>query len=387
MASRGKPRPFALERFFAKWEFVAKHLACCSDCEPLLLPELLATADGDVLERWNSLRLAYTESQGLPALREAIAANLHTAIAPEQLVVCVPEEGVFLGMQALLQPGDTVVATFPAYQSLTELAEAAGARVVAWKPAPSPSGRLEFNLATAKELIVPGVKLVVVNFPHNPTGAVLSSGDWQALLDHVASVGAWLFSDEMYRFLEHTSDQPPSAADRYAKAISLCGLSKSWGLPGLRLGWLACQDAELIQQVLMLKDYTTICSPATSEVLALAAVRATPQLTQRCRDIIAANVEVADGFFARWPATFEWHRPLGGPIAFPRLKTGEAIEAWCDRVVTECGVLLLPATVYFHEPSIAAGRFRLGLGRKDLPGCLRVLDAWLVKHYGRDGDA
>jgi aspartate/methionine/tyrosine aminotransferase len=116
-------------------------------------------------------------------------------------------------------------------------------------------------------------------------------------------------------------------------------------------------------------------------VLALAAVRATKQLTQRCRDIISANLNAADAFFARWSDIFEWHRPQGGPIAFPRLTTGEDIEKWCEQVVTECGVLLLPAGVYDHEASVQRGHFRIGLGRQNMPQCLEQLEAWLTKKY------
>lgn len=382
------PRPFKLERFFAKYEFQSPYLLCCSDCEALTLQELLAAADEDSLSRWSDLKLSYTESQGLPALREAIAA-LYERVTPEQLVVCVPEEGVYLAMRVLLQPGDKVVATYPGYQSLHELAATCGCSISHWEPKPAESsagtagsGRLEFNIEEARALIQPGTKLVVVNFPHNPTGATLSIGNWAALIRHCREVGAWLFSDEMYKFTELPPSAPlPAAADVYERGVSLCGLSKSWGLPGLRLGWLACQDAQLLQQVLALKDYTTICSPATSEVLALAAVRATPKLTQRCRDIIATNLAAADAFFARWTDVFEWHRPQGGPIAFPRLTTGEDVEQWCEQLVNESGVLLLPAGVYDHEPSVRRGHFRVGLGRQNLPQCLEQLEAWLVKKY------
>lgn len=115
--------------------------------------------------------------------------------------------------------------------------------------------------------------------------------------------------------------------------------------------------------------------------MALAAVRATPQLTQRSRDIIADNLAHADAFFARWSDVFEWHRPQAGPIAFPRLKTGEDIEAWCEQVVAESGVLLLPATAYEHACSIQRGHFRMGFGRNNMQQCLQQLEGWLVKKY------
>eukprot|EP00878_Enallax_costatus_P039623 GHUV01045483.1.p1 GENE.GHUV01045483.1~~GHUV01045483.1.p1 ORF type:complete len:278 (+),score=70.51 GHUV01045483.1:92-925(+) len=260
------PAPFRLERFLAKYEFNAQYLLCSSDCESMTMQELLAMADQGTLERWHNLKLGYTESQGLPALRSAIA-SLYDKVQPEHVVVCVPEEGVYLTMQVLLQRGDRVVCTYPGYQSLFELADSIGCSTSHWEPQVSPSGRLEFKLQDALSLIQPGTKLVVVNFPHNPTGATLSARDWEALIKRCQEVDAWLFSDEMYKFLELPPGKPlPSAVDCYNKAVSLCGLSKSWGLPGLRVGWVACRDQQLMQQVLMLKDYTTICSSAPSEV-------------------------------------------------------------------------------------------------------------------------
>jgi aspartate/methionine/tyrosine aminotransferase len=98
--------------------------------------------------------------------------------------------------------------------------------------------------------------------------------------------------------------------------------------------------------------------------------------------LIRANLEALDTCFARWRHVIEWQRPAAGTIAFPRLVTGEAVEGWCEELVRQAGVLLLPATVYDHAPSTAAGRFRLGFGRSDLPECLRHLEAWLAARYG-----
>lgn len=381
------PQPFKLERWFAEYEFSTRYLLCCSDCEPMALKELLALADDDSLARFDQMRLSYTESQGMPALREEIA-KLYDTVTADQVVVCVPEEGVYLTMKALLQPGDKVVAIFPAYQSLHELAESTGCSVRYWEPQlPTGSGQLEFRVQDVLPLIQPGVKLVVVNFPHNPTGAMLQQADWQQLVAACAAAGAWLFSDEMYRFTEKDeASRLPSAVDIYPKAVTLCGLSKSWGLPGLRLGWVTSKDKQLLEQIMTLKDYTTICTPAPSELLALAAVRATPLLTDRCRNIISTNLSIAEGFFARWQNIFDWHPPQGGPLAFPRLKTGEDIDVWCKRLVSECGVLLLPASVYAHTPSKDRAHFRMSLGRQDMPECLKQLDSWCVTQYG-DPDA
>lgn len=399
----GRPSPFKLERFFEKHEFTAPHLLCCSDSEPMKMAELLALADDDARRRWEGLQLSYTETAGLPALREAVADLYGGTVTPRHLLVCVPEEGIYLTMQALLNPGDRVVCVFPAYQSLYELALSLKCTLDLWEPSwDEAAGKLRFDVG-ALEALVPGdaakgrppARLVVVNFPHNPTGATVGRAEQARVVAACEAAGAHLFSDEMYWQSEpDEAARLPPAASLYDRAITLCGMSKSWCLPGLRIGWVATRDADLLARVSMLKDYTTICSPAPSEVLALIAVRATGRVTGRARKIIAANEAEAGAFFARWPRVFQWSPPDAGPIAFPRLRveslpplvSGAApfsgIDDFSQRLVGEAGVLLLPASVYDDGPSTARGHFRLGLGRAAVPEGLRHLEAFLVKHFG-----
>ncbi|KAJ9530555.1 hypothetical protein QJQ45_012508 [Haematococcus lacustris] len=358
--------PPMLQRFFAKYEFTTPYLACCSDVEPLMLSELLAYGDDDALQRWASLRLSYTETQGLPALRQAIANKLYSHISPEQLVVLAPEEGVYLTMRALLQPGDQVVVQYPGYQSLYAVAQSMGCQVLHWEPRLVPdTAQCVFDVSSLKR---------------SPTGAVLDLPDWQQLLGACEAAGCWLFSDEMYRTLElDPSHRPPNAADSYPKAISLAGCSKALALPGLRLGWLACQDAALLQRVMELKDYTTICAAAPSEVLALMAVRAMDSIVARSMAIIRDNIAAFQALQAQHPGIFQWTPPAAGSVAFPRLMTGEPIDLFCDRLAAAEGVLLLPASVYDHDPSTAAGHFRLGLGRKNFKDCMARLAVFLER--------
>lgn len=382
--------PFALERFFAKYEHSTRWLLCCSDSEPLTMAELLALADDECLQMWNSLRLSYTETQGLPALRRAVAERLYSSVAPDQLAVAAPQELVFLCMQALLAPGDHVVCTFPGYQSLYECAQSIGCEVSRWCLASAGDGGAapRFDVADAERLIWPGrTKLVVVNSPHNPSGAHFTREEWAALCALCERHGAYLFSDEMYRTLEldPAAHRLPAAADCCDRGISLCGLSKAVGGPGLRIGWLACKDAALLARILELKDFTTICSSAPSEVLALMAVRRWDDILRRQLATVRANLVALDAFFARWRRVFAWSPPRAGTVAFPCLLTGEDVGAWCEALVAEAGVLLMPAGVYDDARSAAEGRFRLGFGRRDLPECLAQLEAWLEKRYPEGG--
>ncbi len=284
------PAPFALERFFARYEFSARYLLSASDCQGPTMAELVDAADDGLRTRWEHLELGYTESQGLPELRADIATQ-YGRVDAEQVIVAAPEEAVFLTMHALLAPGDHVICTFPGYQSLYELARSIGCEVDFWEPAESPE-RAEgadgtgwrFDPAGLEGLIRPNTRLVVWNFPHNPTGALPPAEDFTRMVAAVANAGAWLFSDEMYRLLEPAPElRLPAAADLYERAVSLGGMSKAFGLAGLRIGWVAAHDQTVLERIKSLKDYTTICSSAPSELLALMALRE--------RDgILAANV-------------------------------------------------------------------------------------------------
>ena len=160
-------KPFALERYFAEYEFSAQYLLSSSDCDGLRQRDLLALADGEMRRAWDELTLGYTESRGHPLLRTEIA-KLYTGIAPDDCLVVVPEEGIFLALSAILTRGDHVICTFPGYQSLYEVTEGIGCEVTRWLPEEANGWR--FDPAFLEANIRPNTKLLIVNFPHNPTG-------------------------------------------------------------------------------------------------------------------------------------------------------------------------------------------------------------------------
>ena len=223
-------RPFQLERYFAQYEFEVPYLLSSSDCEPLSLNELLSMADGESMKRWNLLNLGYTESQGDPALRSEIA-RLYPSVTPENIMIITPEEGIFITLQTLLEKGDEIIVTFPGYQSLYEIATSIGCKVNYWQPKYDKAW--SFETESLKQQITSKTKLLILNFPHNPTGATLSGNQYNEITELVKSNGITLFSDEMYRFLEHNSkDRLPSFIENYEKSIVLSGMSKSFGLAG-----------------------------------------------------------------------------------------------------------------------------------------------------------
>ena len=376
-----KIKPFFTERFFAAHEFRAPHLLCASDCESLTIEELLQVV-GESWAPLAQLHLGYTESQGALALREEIA-GLYACLDPDQIIgLGAPEEGIFLGMHAMVEPGDEVVVLTPCYDSLINVVEYLGCNVVRWSLSetdvtPAGSGGWQLDLDSLEEMVTSRTKLVVVNFPHNPTGYLPSHEEWLAIINIVERSGAWLFSDEIYRGLEHEPDaRLTSACDLYERAVTLSGLSKAYGLPGLRTGWLALQDRPLRDRLLGWKDYTTICASAPSEVLAQIALRAGELLVRRSRRIILDNLTHAEPFFSRWQAVFRWNQPQAGSVALPGLHNDRA-QRFCQRLLTEQGVLLLPGTGLGSDD----WHVRFGFGRLGFPEALDQLDQYLAQSH------
>ena len=366
-----KIAPFRLEQYFSEYEFSAPYLLSSSDCEALSLRELLAMADGGLVRLWENLGLGYTETQGHPQLREEIA-RLHHHISEDDVLVLAPEEGIFVAMNVLLDRGDHVVATFPGYQSLYEVAQAIGCEVTRWLP--EKQGGWVFDPDRLRAALKPNTKLIAMNFPHNPTGATLTKRDFEAVLSIACERGIVVFSDEMYRFLEpEGADVPPSASDVYEGAVSLFGVSKSLSLPGLRIGWLTTRNRRLLQQCLEFKTYTTICNNAPGEILALIALRARDRILRRNLTIIRDNLVVLDAFFARHADRFEWIPPQAGPIAFPALRRGPGVETFCRDLVERKGVMLLPGTVYDYP----GDHFRISASRLNMPVALARLEDYL----------
>ena len=358
---------FALERYFARWEFAVRHQLSASDVEAYTLPELLALADADAKARWNSLSLGYTESLGLPALREEIA-RTYEGLSPDNILVLAgAEEGIFLTMHALLSAGDDAVVVAPAYQSLHAVARAVGAKATLIPLRPESGWLLDpEDIARA---VTQRTRVISVNFPHNPTGAHITADVQRRLIEIADSAGAVLFSDEVYRGLEyHRPDLLPPAATLSARAVSLGVMSKSYALAGLRIGWIATRNTELLDRVARLKDYTTICSSAPSEILALIALRAKEQVLQRSRSIVENNLQYAHEFMSANSDQLEWTPPRAGSVAFPRFTNRDADDV--SRVLAEReSVLLLPGSIFGSE----ASHFRLGLGRRDFPMALEKL--------------
>lgn len=354
-----KIKPFKLERYFAQHEFTTPYLLSCSDCEPLIQNELIDLADTESKKLWDNLVLAYTHSQGLPILREEIA-KLYDKITANDIIIAAPEECIFLAMNMLIRKGDHVITTFPAYQSLYEIATSLKAHVSKWEPNDDGHFDIEELFSIANE----NTSLLILNFPHNPTGETINADELNQIIEFARENHIVIFSDEMYRFLEYDlKDQLPSVADIYEKGITLCGMSKSFSLPGLRMGWLSTTNQSWIEKLIKFKDYTSICPPAPSEVLSLIALRNKEQILNLNLMIIRKNLQIFEDFVSRHPDLIKWNKPKAGPIIFPEFHIDEAIDAFCLNLIEKKGLMLLPATIYDYPQKKSTH----GPGKKKFP--------------------
>jgi aspartate/methionine/tyrosine aminotransferase len=360
---------FALERYFAKWEFAVRHVLCASDAEPLDMRELLSLADPETRDKWNSLRLGYTESLGLPALRAEIA-GLHPGLDDDDVITFAgAEEGIFLCMHALLGAADHAVVVWPAYQSLHEVARSAGCSITLVPLSPR-DWSLDVDAVAAA--IRPNTRAIVVNFPHSPTGAQLEPDQFARLVAIAELHGVHVFSDEVYRFVEHGAARLPTAAESSTQGVSLGVMSKAFGMAGVRIGWIATRDRALRTRLASLKDYTTICNSAPSELLALMALRARDTLVERTNAIVRANLNILDDFFLRRAEQFAWVPPRAGTVAFPKILDRD-VDEFSAQLVAREGVLILPGSQFGYP----GNHFRLGFGRRDMPDALAGLERFI----------
>ena len=363
-------RPFAIERFYERWEFRAELMLSSSDCESQTVAELLAL-EPDAGERLLSLRLGYTETPGSVELREAIAAGYERVAPADVLALAAAEEGIFVAYHALLGAGEHAVIETPCYGSALELACSTGAEVSEWRR------RYEdgwaHDLEALEGLLRADTRLLYINSPHNPTGRGMPPEVFARVLELARERSLVLFSDEVYRGLEHEpAARLPAAADVYERAISLGAVSKAHGLPGLRVAWLAAREPRLLERVKDMKLYTTICSPAPSELLVALALRHGERLIARSRELMLANLGPLDQLLARRAELFEWVRPDAGPIGFPRVRAELDVEQWCEQIAERAGVLLLPGSVYGQPRHL-----RLGFGRANIGEAIARLDGYL----------
>jgi aspartate/methionine/tyrosine aminotransferase len=373
--------PFDLERWQSTWETRVRFNLSESGVHPLSPQELLGLAGASAVPLLE-VRLGYSQSNGTDVLRERIAA-LYPGASPEQVLVTTgSSEANFAICWRLLEPGDKVAIMLPNYLQTWGLARNFGAEVRAfhlqeeqeWEP----------SMDAIRSAIAPGTKLVVVTNPHNPTGHVLSEEARRVIVERSADVGAWLLADEVYQGAELDSRTTPSFWGSHERVIAVNGLSKAYGLPGLRIGWLVA-PAAFIAEVWARRDYTTIGPPAISDHLAAVALepRVRERLLDRTRRILKANYPVLEEWLKRFGDTFTWHPPLAGAICWARYRQSVGALDIVEKMRAEHSVLLVPGE-HFGVPNYL--RFGYGEELQHLQEALGETERGLKRIFSERSD-
>lgn len=371
-----KIQPFLIERFYAKYEFSTPYMLSSSDAESFTIEEIL-NLDGEQQKENNvdemlEFSLGYTESQGSPLLREEIA-KLYPSLNKEQILVFSgAEEGIFTFMNAVLSEKDHIIVQSPCYQSLYAVAQANNVDIDYWEM--NEDTNWKPDIFKLQSLLKENTRAIIINTPNNPTGYNFTDTEFDEIINICRKNNLILFSDEVYRLSEYSNQtRLPNAADKYENAISLGVLSKPLGLPGLRIGWIATQNAKLLKKIKTFKDYTTICSSGPSEYLATIALRNVNKLINRNYAIVKTNLAVLRKFITQYSILFEWIEPEAGNIGFVRILFSENVERFCLDLIEMKGVLLLPSTTYNYGTQ----HFRIGFGRKNFPEALSLLEEYV----------
>lgn len=372
-------RDFALEVYFSKWEFTCKYNMTGSDAENMRQSELLALASPEDRTAFDNVSLGYTQTFGDPALREEIAKTYDTVKSEHLLCFAGAEEAIYVLNQVLLAPGDHAIVITPNYQA----AETVPLSICEVTGVPLDIERnWDLDIEKLKAAVRPNTKLISINFPNNPTGKIIRRDQMDAIVELCRAKGIWLFSDEVYRLIERDPAlRLPQAVDLYERAISLNVMSKAYGLPGLRIGWLACKDREFLLRCEHYKHYLSICNSAPSEVLARIGLKARDKILEKNRRIVRHNIALLNEFFGEYKDLFDWREPDGGCVGFIRYKGKDGVEDFTRRLVEESGALFLPSSIYRSELGpVPPDCLRVGFGRSHVPEGITAIRNWLKRN-------
>jgi aspartate/methionine/tyrosine aminotransferase len=344
---------FQMERMQSTWENEVEFNLSESGVHPLTLKEFLSDEE---IREVRETALGYSQSNGTLELRERIA-ELYPGASPEHVLVTNgSSEANYLLMWSLIEPGDEVVFMMPNYMQMWGLIRGFGAALkplwlkenLGWAP----------HLDELRTLVTPKTKLIVVTNPNNPTGAVLSGEAMSAIVEAARRVGAWIVADEVYQGAERTGETTPSFWGRYDRTAVVNGLSKAYGLPGLRIGWIA-GPKELILKTWPFHDYTTISPSNLSDRFARIALSPAvrEKILKRTRDIIRRNFPVLESWLTKQAGLFSFIPPRAGAIAFARYDLKTNSTDLVTRLIHEKSTLIVPGDHFDMD-----GYLRFGFG-------------------------
>ncbi len=353
---------FQLERWMTRWELDVDYDIAESGILPLSVADILELVPNDAADALRedllALPLSYSEARGTIALREILAATYTRATAEDILVTTGAIEANFLLFSTLLQPGDHVVAVSPAYQQLHSVPRALGAEVDLWSVVQDDG--FAYDLDVLEKLVTDRTRLIVINTPHNPTGATLDDQQLDRVVEIAERIGAWVLSDEAYRWLEIPGGEklPDPLHDRYERAISVGTVSKPFGVPGLRIGWFVA-NAGIAQKAWGIRDYVSLSPARLSDRIAQTVIAERESILKRNAAIITENMATASAWFEKNSDLASWTAPRGGLLAMMRYYLPVPSSELADRLAAEKRVMLAPGSAFGIEHHL-----RIGIGQR-----------------------
>ena len=372
------PEDFRLISYLSRLEHAVRFPLSSSYPESMSIDTLFELAGKEHRAAFMQTQLDYPPLRGTPELLEAIAAT-YRHITPQQVISFAgADEAIYASFQMLLNADDHAVVITPNYQSLESVPMS---RCEVTGVALDENNHWALDTGLVRAALRANTKVLVINFPHNPTGALISRAQLDELVAMCRERGIWIFSDEVYRLTEFDpADRLPQLADLYERGISLNVTSKAYGLPGLRIGWVACQDKAWMLELERMKQYLSICNSMPGEFLTALALNARAPILERVMERSRRQLATLTTFLAKYPHLFALSVPKAGVLAFPRYTGAEGAQAFATRLVEEAGVMVIPSVAYGSALNAVSEDFlRIGFGRENLDDALGEMGKWLDK--------
>ena len=342
-------KPFLLDVWLDQYEHDIEFNLAASTGPSWTVNDVLALADDETRHLFLNHKLVYGHPAGSDTLRQAIAEMQHVPIEAVQIVTGASEAIVAL-MWLAAEPGANVIIPLPGFTTFSALPQSLGLETRFYQVRRENGFRIDLD--EIKRLSDSNTKLILVNSPHNPTGASISDNEMEELHDFAAGRGIQLVSDEVYHPIYH--GRPTKSAARLPHATVISDLSKAFSIPGVRTGWMIEHDAWRRQQYWTARAYFSVSNTTTGEILSEIAIRKRDVVLRKAQEAATRNLKLLESFMADHRDVLGWIPPQGGMTAFPWLVSGEDARAFCQ-AAAEHGILLAPGDC-FDTPS----HFRLG---------------------------
>jgi len=370
-----KIKPFAVEEWMNAWEVGAKYNIAETCVDSISMNELFELTGEDKTEFLNRLcarRLSYGDIEGLPEFRKGVC-GLYKTLNIENIVPTHGASGanhhVFY---SLISPGDRVVSIMPTYQQLYSIPESYGADVQILHL--SKENNYLPDLEKLRRLVTPETKMICINNPNNPTGALMSEQLLREIVEIARSADAWILCDEVYRHLSQEDGWCPSIVDLYEKGISVSSMSKVFSLAGLRLGWIATHDMSVVKSCLSHRDYNLVSCGVFDEMLAAAALKHSDKLLERSRKIVRENLQILDDWVSSEPHV-SYEKPKAGTTALVYYDLDIPSYEFCEEMYKKTGAFVTPGDCFEVPHSMRIG---YAYGKQDLIDGLKAISEYIA---------